>query len=79
LLFQNTGFKYTDYAEGVIQHVINLGNMDEFVPVPPPGESILIHTKKVHKLRYIHPPHTQWVPDPHHKRLRTSMIHQVRE
>jgi hypothetical protein len=32
-------------------------------------ESILIHTKKVHKLRYIHP-HTQWVPDPNHKRLR---------
>jgi hypothetical protein len=60
--------KEAEYAEGVIQHVINLGNTDEFVPVPP-GESILIHTKKVHKLRYIHP-HTQWVPDPHHKRSR---------
>jgi hypothetical protein len=60
--------KDADYAEGVIQHVINLGNTDDFVPVPP-GESILIQTKKVHKLRYIHP-HTQWVPDPHHKRSR---------
>jgi hypothetical protein len=35
--------KDADYAEGVIQHVINLGNTDAFVPVPP-GESILIHT-----------------------------------
>ncbi len=26
--------KDADYAEGVIQHVINLGNMDEFVPDP---------------------------------------------
>jgi hypothetical protein len=34
--------------------MISLGNTDEFVPVPP-GESILIHTKRVHKLRYIHP------------------------
>ena len=46
--------KDADYAEGVIQHVINLGNADEFVLVPP-GESIQIHTSKVHKLRYIHP------------------------
>jgi hypothetical protein len=35
--------KDADYAEGIIQHVINLGNTDEFVPVPP-GESILIYT-----------------------------------
>lgn len=62
--------KDADYAEGVIQHVINLGNTDEFVPVPS-GESILIHTKKVHKLRYVHP-HTQWVPDPHYKRTLRS-------
>jgi hypothetical protein len=60
--------KDADYAEGVIQHVLNLGNTDEFIPVPS-GESILIHTERVHKLRNIHP-HTQWVPDPHHKRLR---------
>jgi hypothetical protein len=60
--------KEADYGEGVMQHVINLGNMDGFVPVPP-GKSILIHTKKVHKLRYV-TPHTQWVPDPHHKRSR---------
>jgi hypothetical protein len=62
--------KEADYAEGVIQHVINLGNTDEFVPVPP-GKYILIHTIKVHKLRYIHP-HTQWLLDPHHKRLRNT-------
>jgi hypothetical protein len=37
--------KDADYAEGVIQHVINMGNTDEFVPVPS-GESILIQTKK---------------------------------
>ncbi len=60
--------KDADYAEGIIQHVNNLGNTDEFVRVTP-GESILIRIEKVHKLRYIHP-RTQWVPDPHHKRLR---------
>jgi hypothetical protein len=32
--------KDADYAEGVIQHMINMGNTDEFVPVPS-GESIL--------------------------------------
>jgi hypothetical protein len=64
--------KDADYAEGVIQHVINMGNTDEFVPVPS-GESILIQTKKVHKLRYVHP-HTQWVPDTHHKRLRSNNV-----
>ncbi len=46
--------KDADYAEGVIPHVINIGNKRKFVSVPP-GESILIHTKKVRKLRYIHP------------------------
>ena len=61
--------KDADYAEGVIQHVIILGNMDEFVPVPP-CESILVYTTKVQKRRYIRHPHTQWVPDPHHKRSR---------
>ena len=59
------------YAEGVIQHVINLGNTgDGFVAVPP-GETILIHAKKVRKLRYV-PPHTQWVADRHHKRTRQN-------
>jgi hypothetical protein len=57
-----------EYGEGVMQHVINLGSTDEFVTVPP-GKSVFIHTKKVHRLRYV-PPHTQWVPDPHHKRSR---------
>jgi len=58
--------KDADYAKGVIQHVINLGNTDGFVPVPE-GETILIHTKKVHKLQYVHP-HTRWVVDPQWKR-----------
>ncbi len=69
--------KDADYAEGVIQRVVNLGNTDEFVPVPP-GESILIHTKRVHKLRYIHP-HTQWFLILITRGCGTSMIHQVRE
>ena len=38
--------KDADYAEVVIQHVINLGNTDEFVPVPP-GETIHIHTNHI--------------------------------
>jgi hypothetical protein len=58
--------KDANYAKGVIQHVINLGNTDEFVPVPE-GEAILIQTQKVHKLRYVHP-QIQWVPDPEYKR-----------
>ena len=60
--------KDADYASGVIQHVINLGNTDEFVEVPP-GKNIFIHTKKVHKVRYVQP-HTQWVLDTGHKRSR---------
>ncbi len=35
--------KDADYAGGVIKHAINLGNTDDFVPVPP-GRSIIVHT-----------------------------------
>ena len=66
------------YQRGDIQHVIDLGNTDEFVPVPE-GETILIHTKEVHKLQYIHP-HTAWVPDPHAKRsLRSNSYSGVKQ
>ena len=49
--------KDADCVEGAIQHVINLGNTDEFVPVPP-GESILlIHTKNSNEMMGLHHPH----------------------
>jgi hypothetical protein len=56
--------KAAKYAEGVVQHVINLGNLNnEFVPVPH-GRTILLQNKKVLQLRYVHS-HTRWTVDPH--------------
>ena len=52
--------KGANYAPGIVQHVINLGNVnDAFVPVPP-GKRILLQNKKVSRLRYVHP-HTRWM------------------
>ena len=76
------------YADGVIQHVINLGNKDGYVSVPSgeestivnmdgfvdvsPGQSFMVNSKKIHKLRYIHP-HVEWTKDVQsHKRTRGS-------
>ena len=53
--------KEADYSEGVLQHVINLGNTDEFVPIPS-GKPIHINTKKVHSLRYV-APSLRWIPN----------------
>ena len=47
--------KEAEYEPGVIQHVINMGAIDDFVEVDPAEKSFNIHTKKVQRLRYVQP------------------------
>ena len=47
---------------GVIEHVINMGSVDDFVEVNPGEESFRIQTKKVQRLRYV-PPSYRVVPE----------------
>ena len=54
--------KEAQFDRGVIQHVIDLGLVNDFVEVPRTlGHSFMVHLKKIHRLRYVHPS-TMWVP-----------------
>ena len=54
--------KEAGYKPGVIEHVINMGSVDDFVEVNPVEESFRIQTKKVQRLRYV-PPSYRVVPE----------------
>ena len=45
--------KEAGYKPGVIEHVINMGSVDDFVEVDDGEKSFRINTKKVQRLRYV--------------------------
>ena len=53
--------KLAGFSKGVVQHVINMNSGSGFVPVPE-GTEILMNTRKVVRVRYVHPI-ARWVMD----------------
>lgn len=53
--------KLAGFADGIVQHVINMNSGTGFIPVPE-GKEILMNTRKVVRVKYV-PPTSRWLVD----------------